>query len=357
MKNKNNLENNYTIKYIKNTFYLVTFIAFFVSILVSWIPSKTTDKPINDSTQIHPSQASYSQPHITGKTAEINSNQVQEFAIYLKELFGPYLDKPLARLKLLDKLIAFYSKLDLQKTGNLEFQEDIESFIRLFFPEFSEQLLIDLDNLLSYQSWLKSTQSELSRLPLEVRQDYIWQMREEYFGEAAYSIWQTQWQTQQLQQSLELLNQSGFSIDQKLEYYSQSISESFPQNHISFIKENSLELVNRFLSLASVQYDLKKLEPEARQSILSNLRHKLGMDQKAINRWTKLDEKRHIRRQIGNEYMLERQALSQIYQGDKLNEEISKLRQQMFMQEAEIIKSEEDVGYFRFEEPQVIGIN
>ena len=112
------------------------------------------------------------------------------------------------------------------------------------------------------------------------------------------------------------------------------------------------------LDLPGVQENLSQLSPEAQWAELRELRKDMGMDEAALDRMEALDQQRAAMREKGNRYEAESQFLRDSLPPEQLATELHNLRVEIFGEsEAQIILNEEEMDYYRFREPQKIGVN
>jgi len=115
------------------------------------------------------------------------------------------------------------------------------------------------------------------------------------------------------------------------------------------------ELTSRFLELPSVQKELSYMSPDDRNETLTQIRKGLGMDVEAIERWKSLDTERDDRWKTGQSYMSARDALTS---GGASESDLNELRLKYFgPEQAEVIKNEEESGFFRYKQERVYGKN
>ncbi|WLQ13219.1 hypothetical protein O5O45_26160 [Hahella aquimaris] len=274
----------------------------------------------------------------------------EELIGYLQRAFGAHIQHPKVQVQVLEKLMRF-----VQNRYPDNWREQLAILVSAAFPEIQDTLMQTFAALETYTEWMNTERYALMSLSDTEKRTRLWQKREALFGEQAYEIWKDQWQAEQFQDHLADLEQSSAPVEEKITQYKQQILASFPEKAEHLIANKKQELTDRFLSLPSVQEQLRTLPPEQRYSQLRHLRKELGMDDAALTRWENLDRARDERRANGDAYMAQRQALS----GDGAQDatRIQALQRKYFGNEADIIAAEEASGYFRFESSQQYGIN
>ncbi|WP_049781174.1 hypothetical protein [Hahella chejuensis] len=274
----------------------------------------------------------------------------EELIGYLQRTFGTYIQHPKVQVQVLEKLMRF-----VQSRYPENWREQLAILVSAAFPELQDRLMQTFAALETYTEWMNSERYALMSLSDAEKRTRLWQKREALFGEQAYEIWKDQWQAEQFQDRLANLELSSAPVEEKITQYKQQILASFPDKAERLIANKKQELTDRFLSLPSVQEQLRDMPPAQRYAQLRHLRKELGMDEAALTRWEDLDKTRDERRANGDAYMAQRQALTG---GDAQNAaSIQALQRKYFGNEADIIAAEEASGYFRFENSQQYGIN
>jgi hypothetical protein len=107
-----------------------------------------------------------------------------------------------------------------------------------------------------------------------------------------------------------------------------------------------------------VQEELAAMPPEARQDALAHVRREMGYLEDEIARLEQEDARREADWQVGYQYMEERERLVNSYEGWELEEELDRLRCELFNpSRARLLAGEERRGFFRYERPRVYGSN
>lgn len=224
------------------------------------------------------------------------------------------------------------------------------------FPELGGEIFQKFEKLQEYNHWLEKNREEVMKMKPEERTEYLWNKRYEIFGEKdAKEIWSGEYKAQQFRESLKHIDQSTADINEKVKQLRSSIQQIYGENADDFLSKRSLDIAENFLQLSSVQKELQNMDSKTRYQTLKQIRSLLGMKPDEVKRLEDLDKERDTRWEIGIQYMKEREILVQT--GAK-EEEIHKLRLKFFNPEmAEILKQEEENGFFRFKEQRTYGLN
>ena len=228
--------------------------------------------------------------------------------------------------------------------------------LKAAFPDLADEIFKRFEQYNEYQKWLESQGDKLYSLSPEERQEMLWSKRNQIFGEdVAKEIWAGELKAQELKQSLKQIDQSSGDINDKVQQFRASIQQIYGEQTQDFLSKRNLDVSETFLQLSSVQKELQNMDSEKRYKTLSQIRKALGMEPDAVKRLEELDKERDTRWEIGQQYMIEREAL--IKRGAS-QEEIHRLRLKFFNPEmAEILKQEEENGFYRFKEQRFYGLN
>ncbi len=287
-------------------------------------------------------------------TDRINTENLtfeQMVALYRKN-FGKNIQNQWVQIKFIEDLIR-HLKAKYPDTWITE----LYVMIHATFPNLANEIFAKFEKLQEYNQWLEKKSEELSKLSPEERSTVLWNKRYEVFGEdSAKEIWASEWKALQVKETLHQIDQSSSKdIDQKIQEYRFSLQKIYGDQYPDLLTRKSLDLTELFLQLPSIQKELKNMDSEARYKTLKQIRLSLGMDSNAVQRLENLDKERDIRWELGNQYMMERESLIKSGAGE---EEIHNLRLKFFNPEmAEILKQEEESGFFRFKEPRNYGLN
>ncbi len=262
------------------------------------------------------------------------------------EKFSSRISQPKGKIQFIDQLIRY-----LQKNYGAEWQTYFAQWVETIFPEQAELILAMHNTMQTYQQWLIDEKHSLAAMTPDERRRVTWETRRSLFGEdMANAIWQGSLQREQISASLSRLNeQTDLTFAEQAASYRQAIEAALGDQSDSFIQKHQQETIDRFLNTRAVQENLQTMPTTQRKAALAKLRSDMGMDEAAIERWEALDEQREARWAKGMEYMKQRAELD--------TEALTKLQNELFGDEAEIIRNEESGGYFRFSRPQIIGLN
>lgn len=173
--------------------------------------------------------------------------------------------------------------------------------------------------------------------------------------EAAAEIWAGEIRNEKITTSLQQIDQSDADLNQKLSSYRAAIREALGEHTERYMEARRYELTTRFLELPSVQKELSRMNPDERNQTLSQIRKGMGMDVEAIKRWKSLDRERDDRREKGQRYMNDRDVLTSAGASES---DLNELRIRYFgPEQAEVIKNEEESGFFRYRQERVYGKN
>ncbi len=268
--------------------------------------------------------------------------------------FGPTIHHRHTQVKAIEKLVSY-----LKAKYPQEWQQLLEAYLLEFFPEKADSMLALHESMTEYNMWVESERLSLQAMTAEERRELIWDMRHNFFGDAAEEIWSEALKNERLADRLGNLSNEGnaTSAVEKAAKYVDAIEQVYGEQSANVIKHRRQELTDRFLSVAAVQQQLGNLPQQARRDELNEIRKTLGMDAPALQRWRELDLERDLRWERGSEYMKRRAQLLEAGGTEDSSEELAELQYQYFGEEAEIIRNEEQSGYFRYDEKQVYGRN
>ncbi|GIX43179.1 MAG: hypothetical protein KatS3mg129_2912 [Leptospiraceae bacterium] len=274
----------------------------------------------------------------------------QMVALYRKN-YGKNITNKWVQIRLIEDLIR-----TLKEKYPDSWVTELYIMLKAAFPDLADEIFKRFEQYQEYQKWLEDERNDLYSLSPEERQEVLWNKRYEIFGEdVAKEIWAGELKSQELKQTLKEIDQSTGDINDKVQQFKSSIQQIYGENAQDFLSKRNFEVSQTFLQLPSVQKELQNMDSETRYKTLRQIRSSLGMDPDTVKRLEDLDKERDIRWEIGQQYMIEREAL--IKRGAS-EEELDKLRLKYFNPEmAEILKQEEESGFFRFKEQRVYGVN
>lgn len=271
----------------------------------------------------------------------------------VNQRFGDRLGNSYWRVKMISDLMQLFK----ERYPN-NWRAELEAFFRSQFPKLADDLIAKLEALLQYNEWLTNLKATMEFASIKERQAAMWEKRLALFGDEAYEIWEAALKNEQLQASLETVNNHVGSFSEKAELYRDSLKQIFGDQVIGEEAPHKTQKLTKFLELDSVQADLYALPESERYQALQEFRESIGMDEQALQRWQQLDEERAQVWANADIYMQQRQQLVEQYQGAELEQKLTQLQNELFGEtEAQYIRNEEASGYFRFEKPQKIGLN
>ncbi len=276
----------------------------------------------------------------------------QQFMDYLKEKFGDTIYNRWTQTKAVEKLMAY-----LQHFYPDRWQELVYPFLKKMFPDMADELYDHFKKLMEYRTWLNDHRKELNRMTRDERKEYLWDKRYQVFGDAAYEIWAVELKNDQIYEGLKKIDENpDMPFEEKTKTFLDSIEQAYGEDTPRFIKKRQTELMDRFLSVGSVQDDLHSMTAEERREKLRSFREAMGLDEEALKRWDELDRKRDEEWQKGMTYMEERKKLENIKDEKEREQALNELRTRIFgEQAAQEIAAEESAGFFRFDHKRVFG--
>jgi hypothetical protein len=295
-------------------------------------------------------QAQEASSEVTGETAGPTD---EAFIQDLKEKYKNIINNKWAQIKAFEKLMEY-----LEKFYPDDWESHVYDYLKRIFPEMADELYAQFQKNMSYRQWLIDNRQELNMLSRDDRRDRLWDMRYQIFGEDAYDIWAVELKNEQIYDSLQQLKeQPDIPFNEKYDIYLNSVKLAYGDSSDRFIEKRRQELMDQFLTVETVQEDLYKMPVDERKAKLREFRKSMGMEEEALKRWDQLDQERDDDWDKGTKYMKTRDELAGKYQGDELAQKIQELRDETFgSQWAEIIKNEEESGYYRFKEKRRLGM-
>ncbi|MDI3285792.1 hypothetical protein [Polyangium sp. 15x6] len=277
-----------------------------------------------------------------------------ELVAQLRSRYGANIRSPYVQIKLIEALVRHFQKQD-----PLHWREALLAAVRAAFPDRYDEIAKNLDNRLAYERWINENRARLDGLDPEERRAAIREERNRLFGEeAADEIWASEQKNQAVADTLkEIDGLPGKGLGDKLTTYTERLEEIYEEQYDTYLENHRHEVMNRFLSLESVQAELDAMSAAARAESLREIRKGMGLDDAALARWDTLDHDRDARWENGKKYMAERKALTEAYSGKVLEQKLAELRRRYFGDEAEVIAAEEESGFFRFDRPRRWGQN
>jgi len=295
-------------------------------------------------------------PVATAKRAAVPVVALSEddhaFLQQLRTRFAPVMGSQHARIRLLEQLIAY-----LKAHYPEGWEAQLRAMLNELFPELAEALLAQFHKLQSYTAWLELQRSTLQGLSPQERRQALWAARLAAFGSEAEEIWAAERRSEHLVDALTAVDtRTGLTAQEKLGAYLSAIHESYGDQATRFLEQRQTEIMNRFISLDSVQEELQALPDAQRNGLLTDLRAQLGMEPDALQRWTSLDQKRDQSWADGQRYMQERARILAETPARQQEAQLHALRSRQFSdEEAAIIRDEEAAGFYRYGRPRRIG--
>ncbi|HQI82507.1 MAG TPA: hypothetical protein PLR71_13245 [Deltaproteobacteria bacterium] len=231
------------------------------------------------------------------------------------------------------------------------------------FPGHVDAIMATLDKIDQYKQWIEDNKAALSRMSETERLAVLQKKRFELFGEDARQIWTgeelaTEARRAKMQDTLAVLNEShDTTMDEKIEVYREALRETYQGTPEGFILDQGPLLSKVFFSIDSVQDELKQMNPQDRQQEINRIRREMGFTEKQVESMARRDADNELRWEAGLQYMQDREAAVQQYDGARLEEKLGELREQYFDDEADTIAREEKDGFFRFKRPHIYGRN
>ncbi|MBW4933561.1 hypothetical protein [Marinobacter sp. F4206] len=272
----------------------------------------------------------------------------------LLEKYGAQLAHPKSQIRMLEELMRYLAQIDPE-----HWRENMLALLQAWFPNQHEALTQRMTSLLAYQTFMERERYALRAMTPDERRDFIWSKRRELFGDEAEIIWQAELQNRALAQSLQSINSDSGTPVRKAQAYHAAIEQAFGEQANRLLESRRQELTDRFLTLSSVQQTLHQQSAPERYDTLRAIRSELGMKETALNRWSELDRTRDERWSQGDRYQAKREAIMAKYEeGPERQETLEQAAEEMFGEDmAEVIRSEEAAGYYRFDGERVYGQN
>lgn len=338
------------------------FLAFAFAAAV-WFLTRESSTPVTvsvDSERIAPVTSTAQRPPLVRAVPNSESERdtpavrTNDLVSHLRARYADTIDNPYTQMQVLDKLIRHYQKIDPDNWYARVLQTLDDAF-----PEHKTALAKRLDQRLEYQTWMEAERDRLHRLEPQQRQNTIWEARHRIFGsDIADAIWAGDIEQRAVANALQTIGTSvDTSIADKLQMYRQALDDVHDGDASGYLAANAQQAMDSFLDVASVQRDLSTMAPEERRQRLRDIRASMGLDAAALTRWEQLDRKRDERWALGKQYMKERAALQETYQGATLKAQLKGLRTRYFAAQADLIAQEEAAGLFRYNRPRRWGRN
>lgn len=276
-----------------------------------------------------------------------------ETVAYLQDKFGATITDKRTQVKAVEKLIEY-----LMRNYPDDWQQRLQAMLARAFPGLADQLYATYQNMTAYNDWLKSHRQELSQMDADAMRAAMRDARTRFFGSDAEQIWAEAIRHEQILDTVDAIRESpatATTVGEKLEAFVGAIEETYGDDAPSFLERRQAELMNNFLAIDTVQDGLHGMSPAERAQELAGIRRGLGMDDAALERWRELDAQRDRAWETGERYMRQRDEIVQKFQGDEQARRLAALRGSSFGEEADIVREEEESGFFRFGHRRVFG--
>ena len=270
----------------------------------------------------------------------------------LNELFAAGINHPGVQLQAIERLIRY-----LKDIYPDNWQDHVFDYLSRAFPEQVRTMYDNYLKLMDYKQWVTDNYNLLISMKASERKDFLWDMRRSFFGDDTDRIWEMEIRAAQLDRSLEEIDNTQMPFADKVNYYLVSLDGIYGSQAEAYRRAYRQNIIDRFLTLESVQADLRRLNAEARHEHLTGLRTVMGMDQAALDRWSTLDDSRDHRWENGRAYMQARTRVLSQAGGPDRESRLDQLRREFFGDEADIIRNEEQSGLLRFSGQRIYGKN
>ncbi|MDW8305603.1 MAG: lipase secretion chaperone [Leptospiraceae bacterium] len=278
----------------------------------------------------------------------------EEKVALIRQRWGKNIDNAYIQIKMLEDLIRH-----CQAEGREDWVSCVYELSGTAFPDLSAHLFNQLEALLRYNEWLRRNREDLARLGRRERMQKLMERRAAFFGEEdAKAIFAAELKAETIRLALDTIEENPhMPLEQKLEQFTSAIKEAHGNDTARYMERHRQELLHSFLSLSSVQKDLRQMDPISQKEALRHIRQQMGLDKEALARWEMLDKEREERWRLGKQYLAERESLVKQYHGNPPAHILHELRKKYFGAEAESVAEEEAEGYFRYAGEQRLGID
>jgi len=254
------------------------------------------------------------------------------------------------------------SLMELRELLKEHYPEDweakLDGLLRKAFPDLADQVLQTFHRMDAYNEWFEHNKRDLATMAGDEIQEALRQRREEIFGDDAAEIWASESGEQRIRDTLDILEDaSHVPLEDRIELFRGAVEEAYGDRGPAPVSDKRQVMAVAFLSMESVQDELKQMGPDERAESLRQIRRTMGVDEARIEEMERLDAEREERWQSGLRYMVERDELARSYEGVQLDEELRFLRERCFGDQAKTIEAEEASGFFRYTRRRVYGRN
>ena len=293
-------------------------------------------------------------PQETPLSAESPMTETEREAAFIRDIrqrFSPHMHIQHAQIRFLEQLISY-----LKAHYPDDWQQRVHTLLQASFPGMSDALMAKYESLQRYNEWLLADRQALQQMSPAERRKILWDKRYAAFGTDAEAIWAAEIRNFKIQEALDnVASKSEGTLIEQAESIVSAVRDTYGENSDNFLSSRQTELVNKFLGLPNVQDNLRALPAKDRRQAMRNVRATLGMDAAALDRWEALDSARDNVWSVGSDYMSERERIVTQYEGSAKTRELYALQKQVFGDEAEQIRREEESGFYRFDRERRIG--
>ncbi len=274
-----------------------------------------------------------------------------EFLSKLEQKFAGVIEVKHAQIRMLEQLISY-----LKSRYPDDWESRVEAMLLQMYPELAGELIAKYQAWSNYNAWLITERDTLRAMSPTERRDALWAKRFDAFGGDAELIWAAELRNRKIEDALIAVEEMAESRpEEKLTHFVESVRGALGDKAEPLLTARRTELMDRFLSLDSVQQALRGMPESARLTSLREIRSGLGMDAEALERWTALDQRRDRVWAAGSEYMQQRQSILAEYSGSEQVRLMASLRATLFPEQSAVIQREEESGFFRFAGERRIG--
>lgn len=317
-------------------------------------PSSPSDARGTQTSSAHPHRPTLAPLAPPGEEGEDPPRSGEDMVAALRSRYGARIHQPHTQMRMLERLMRHFQRLN--PSG---WEADLLALVKQAFPELYDELALRLHQRVEYERWTREHQAELNAQTPEDRRAAVLAERNALFGkDVADQIWSAELRSVAVSDALKTIDAlPQASVNERMAQYKESITQAYGDHAPAYTQAHQQELMDHFLDLGSVQKDLAGMTAEQREAQLRSIRKDMGLDDEAQARWTQLDAQRDARWAMGEQYMAERQQLTQRYSGAELEAQLSQLRLRDFPDEAQTLADEEASGFFRFSQPRQWGKN
>jgi hypothetical protein len=282
---------------------------------------------------------------------QLNEVDEAQFIANLTQKFASVIEVKHAQIRLLEQLISY-----LKSRYPEDWESRVEALLAQMYPDLAAELLAKYQSWSNYNAWLLTERDVLRAMsPLE-RRNALWAKRFDAFGADAEQIWAAELRNRKIEEALIAVDEMATGLpEEKLTQFVASVRDALGDKAEPLLATRRTELMDRFLSLDSVQQELRNLPDSTRLASLREIRSGLGMDAQALDRWAALDKRRDELWTTGSNYMEQRQIILAEYTGGEQRRRLQALQTALFAEQSELIQREEQSGFFRFAGERRIG--